>query len=126
MSTVGGPFRVARGVGVGVGGAVAGQVGIRKSDATKPFIPQHEYKMAPERLTNSSGRSTGLCVLKKTHTREGERGRECNSCLDQNRWDGWCSHQQREGKIYTPQKKHKHSQHLPNLIKMQLRTGVIS
>lgn len=43
MSTLGGPFRDVR-------GPRTGQVGIRKPDATKPFIPQHKHKMAPERL----------------------------------------------------------------------------
>lgn len=77
-------------------GPLAGQVGIRKSDATKPFIPQHKYKMAPERLTNSSGRSTCLCVLKKTtHQRERENATAAWIRTD---GTGGAASQQREGK----------------------------
>lgn len=117
MSTLGGDFGVVR-------GPLAGQVGIRKSDATKPFIPRHKYKMAPQRLTNSSGRSLCLCVLKNTHERERERMQQLPGSGQMGRAVQPVS--RGRGKIYMPQKKHKHSQHLPNLIKMQLRTGVIS
>lgn len=92
-----GPFRVVR-------GPLAGQVGIRKSDATKPFIPRHKYKMAPQRLTNSSGRSPCLCVLKNTHERERERENAAAAWIGTDGTGGAAS-QQREGKNLHASKK---------------------
>lgn len=68
-----------------------------------------------------------VCFKKNTHQRERERKRE-NATAAWIRTDGTggAASQQREGKNLHATKKHKHSQHLPNLIKMQLRTGVIS
>lgn len=45
-------------------------------DATKPFTPPHEHKMAPERLRQTAQGGGRGCVFLKTHTPERERERK--------------------------------------------------
>lgn len=63
-----------------------------------------------------------LCVLKNTLERENATA----AGMGTDGMGGAAPSAEGGEKIYKPQKKHKHSQYLPNLIKMQLRTGLIS
>lgn len=85
-----------------VGGPHTGQVGIRTFDATKPFIPQHKRKMAPERLWQVAHGGVRVCVFLKKHPRERENATAPRIGTD---GTGGAVRQRREGQKSTSHKK---------------------